>query len=290
LPHWEAALYLLDPQQLSRSASTLRLTLGSIVLTLVAAILFGGWFMSADVRRQMRLAQQKTDFVSNVSHELKTPLTSIRMFADMLADGRVAEPDRQTNYLRIISAESARLTRLINNVLDFARMERGAASGERRACDLVEVVREVVNTCRPHLETVGIPLALDIKVDTLPLIGDRDALAQIILNLLSNAEKYGGHEILVTVRYQTTPGSPGTGCVDVLDRGPGIPPKKTDAIFQPFHRLDDSLASGVSGSGLGLTLARRMAKAHQGNVIYSPRPGGGSCFTLTVPLGAPTEV
>ena len=290
LPHWEAALYLVDPQQLSRSASTLRLTLGSIVLTLVAAILFGGWFMSADVRRQMRLAQQKTDFVSNVSHELKTPLTSIRMFADMLADGRVAEPDRQTNYLRIISAESARLTRLINNVLDFARMERGAASGERRACDLVEVVREVVDTCRPHLEAVGIPLALDVKVDTLPLIGDRDALAQIILNLLSNAEKYGGHEILVSVRYQTTPGSTGTGCVDVLDRGPGIPPKKTDAIFQPFHRLDDSLASGVSGSGLGLTLARRMAKAHGGNVIYSPRPGGGSCFTLTVPLTAPTEV
>lgn len=290
LPHWETALYLVDPQQLSRSASTLRLTLASIVLTLVAAILFGGWFMSADVRRQMHLAQQKTDFVSNVSHELKTPLTSIRMFADMLADGRVAEPDRQTKYLRIISAESARLTRLINNVLDFARMERGAASGERRACDLVEVVREAVDTCRPHLETVGIPLALDIKVDTLPLIGDRDALAQILLNLLSNAEKYGGHEILVTVRYQATPGSPGTGCVDVLDRGPGIPPKKTDAIFQPFHRLDDSLASGVSGSGLGLTLARRMARAHGGNVIYSPRPGGGSCFTLSVPLTAPTEV
>ncbi|HJX82721.1 MAG TPA: histidine kinase dimerization/phospho-acceptor domain-containing protein, partial [Candidatus Angelobacter sp.] len=106
LPHWEAALYLVDPQQISRSASTLQLTLGLIVMTLVAAILLGGWFMAADVRRQMRLAQQKTDFVSNVSHELKTPLTSIRMFADMLAEGRVTEPDRQANYLRIISAES----------------------------------------------------------------------------------------------------------------------------------------------------------------------------------------
>jgi signal transduction histidine kinase len=246
--------------------------------------------MSADIRRQMRLAQQKTDFVSNVSHELKTPLTSIRMFADMLADGRVAEPERQSKYLRIISAESARLTRLINNVLDFARMERGAPSGERRPCDLVEFVREVVDTCRPHLETVGIPLALEMSVDTLPLIGDRDALAQIILNLLSNAEKYGGHEILVSVRRESRPGSADTGCVDVLDRGPGIPPKKIDAIFRPFHRLDDSLASGVSGSGLGLTLARRMAKVHGGNVNYSPSPGGGSCFTLTVPLTTPTEV
>ena len=293
LPHWEAALYLVDPQQINRSASTLKLTLGFVVLALIAAILLGGWLMAADVRRKMLLAQQKTDFVSNVSHELKTPLTSIRMFADMLAEGRVAEPDRQANYLRIISAESARLTRLINNVLDFARMERGAASGERRSCDLVEIVREVIDTCRPHLETVGVALGFEITLDNtaeaLPLIADRDALAQVVLNLLSNAEKYGGHEILVRVRWGKAAGPFGSGCVDVLDRGPGIPPKKLDAIFQPFHRLDDSLASGVSGSGLGLTLARRMARDNGGDVTYSPRAGGGSCFTLTVPLSTAAQ-
>ena len=241
--------------------------------------------MALDVRRQMILAQQTTDFVSNVSHELKTPLTSIRMFADMLAEGRVNEHDRQRNYLRIISAESARLTRLINNVLDFARMERGAPSGERRPCDLVDVVEEVVNTCRPHLEAAGIPLSLEMEVQELPLVADRDALAQIMLNLISNAEKYGGKEIVVRVRQQKNGAdSAGLACVDVLDRGPGIPAKKSETIFQPFQRLDDSLASGVSGSGLGLTLARRMARAHGGDVTYSPRPGGGSCFTLTVPL------
>jgi signal transduction histidine kinase len=279
LPHWEAALYLMDPEKISRSASTLRLTLGLIVIVLVAAILMGGWLMAETARRQMRLAQQKTDFVSNVSHELKTPLTSIRMFADMLAEQRVTEPSRQANYLRIISAESARLTRLINNVLDFARMERGAPSGERRPCDLVEIVREVVDTCRPHLESLSIALALETEAEVLPVIADRDALAQIVLNLLSNAEKYGGYEILVRARCQD-----GSACVNVLDRGPGIPQKKLEDIFEPFHRLDDSLTSGVSGSGLGLTLARRMAKAHDGNVTYSPRSGGGSCFTLTVPL------
>jgi signal transduction histidine kinase len=252
-----------------------------IVIVLVAAILMGGWLMAETARRQMRLAQQKTDFVSNVSHELKTPLTSIRMFADMLAEQRVTDPSRQANYLRIISAESARLTRLINNVLDFARMERGAPSGERRPCDLVEIVREVVDTCRPHLESLSITLALEIDANALPVIADRDALAQIVLNLLSNAEKYGGHEILVRARCQD-----GSACVDVLDRGPGIPAKKLEDIFEPFHRLDDSLTSGVSGSGLGLTLARRMAKAHGGNVTYSPRAGSGSCFTLAVPLGA----
>lgn len=290
LPHWEAALYLVDPQQINRSASTLQLTLAAVVLTLVGAILLGGWLMAADVRRQMQLAQQKTDFVGNVSHELKTPLTSIRMFADMLAEGRVTEPERQSKYLRIISAESARLTRLINNVLDFARLERKATSGEhivetaeRGPCDLVEVVQEVIDTCRPHLETVGAALVLEIDAPTLPLSGDRDGLAQIILNLVSNAEKYGGGEILVRVQREENTQGP-LGCVDVLDRGPGVPARQREAIFKPFRRLHDSLASGVSGSGLGLTLARRMAQAHGGNVTYSDRAGGGSCFTLAVPL------
>jgi signal transduction histidine kinase len=287
LPHWEAALYLLDAQEISRAASTLRLTLGSIVLTLVAAVFLGGWLMATDVRRQMLLAQQKTDFVSNVSHELKTPLTSIRMFADMLAEGRVADADRRTQYLRIIAAESARLTRLINNVLDFARLERGATSAvtaeERRACDLVEIAQEVVDTCRPHLEDAGIHLSLQSEAQSLPLLGDRDALGQIILNLLSNAEKYGGGEVLLRLRREESARRV-LACVDVLDRGSGIPVNQRGAIFEPFHRIHDSLASGISGSGLGLTLARRMAQAHGGNVTYAPREGGGSCFTLRLPL------
>src|SRR5215472_294062 len=200
LPHWEAALYLVDPQQISRSAFTLQLTLGAVVITLVAAILLGGWLMAIDVRRQMLLAQQKTDFVSNVSHELKTPLTSIRMFADMLAEERVEDPGRRARYLRIIAAESARLTRLINNVLDFARMERGSKPRERRLCDLVEITGEVIATCRPHLDDAGVGLSLEVEAAKLPLLGDRDALGQIILNLLSNAEKYGGGQVLVRLR------------------------------------------------------------------------------------------
>jgi signal transduction histidine kinase len=283
LPHWEAALYLVDPQLISRSASTLKLTLGAIVITLVGAILLGGWLMAVDVRRQMRLAQQKTDFVSNVSHELKTPLTSIRMFADMLAEDRVTEPSRRTQYLRIISAESARLTRLINNVLDFARMERRTKLPERRMCDLVEITQEVIATCRPHMDDAGVSLSVEIETKPLPLLGDPDALGQIILNLLSNAEKYGGGEVLVRLRREGIAPQQ-SGCADVLDRGLGIPARQRKAIFKPFHRTHDSLASSTSGSGLGLTLAQRMARAHGGNVTYSPRDGGGSCFTLRLPL------
>jgi signal transduction histidine kinase len=285
LPHWEAALYLVDPNQISRAARTLRATLGLIVLLLVAAIISGGSLIAADVRRQVRLAQQKTDFVSNVSHELKTPLTSIRMFADLLAEKRVPEEARQATYLRIISAEAARLTRLINNVLDFARLEKGAPPGEPRACDLLDAVRDVVETCGPHLEAAGVAFRCEIEAETLPISGDRDALAQIVLNLISNAEKYGGNDVLVRVRRQET-ASGALGCVDVLDRGAGIPARQVRTVFEPFHRLDDSLASGVPGSGLGLTLARRMARAHGGDVTYSARAGSGSCFTLAVPLRA----
>jgi signal transduction histidine kinase len=283
LPHWEAALYLTDPGQVSHSARVLHFTIGLIILLLVVAILAGGSLIGADVGRQMRLAQQKTDFVSNVSHELKTPLTSIRMFADMLAEGRVEDPEKQSTYLRIISAESARLTRLINNVLDFARLERNAPAGERHPCDLVEAAREVVETCQPHLESAGITLGFEVEAGSLLLMGDRDALSQIILNLISNAEKYGGGEIVVRARRQATPAGP-MGCIDVLDRGPGIPTKQVESVFAPFRRLDDSLASGVPGSGLGLTLARRMARAHGGDVTYQPRADGGSCFTLALPL------
>jgi len=285
LPHWEAALYLVDPGQISRAARTLQLTLGLIVLLFVAAIVSGGSLIAADVRRQMRLAQQKTDFVSNVSHELKTPLTSIRMFADLLAEKRVPDEARQATYLRIIAAEASRLTRLINNVLDFARLERGVRvpPGEYRDCDLVDAVRDVAETCAPHLEAAGISFRSEIEAESLPIRGDRDALAQIILNLVSNAEKYGGQDVLVRVRRQETPAG-ALGCVDVLDRGAGIPAKQVRTVFEPFHRLDDSLSSGIPGSGLGLTLARRMARAHGGDVTYSPRAGGGSCFTLTVPL------
>jgi signal transduction histidine kinase len=283
LPHWEAALYLVDPQQISRSAFTLQWTLGAVVITLVAAILLGGWLMAIDVRRQMLLAQQKTDFVSNVSHELKTPLTSIRMFADMLAEERVEDPGRRTRYLRIIAAESARLTRLINNVLDFARLERGGKPRERRPCDLVEITREVVATCRPHLDDAGVRLSLEVEAAKLPLLGDRDALGQIILNLLSNAEKYGGGQVLVRLRREGSAPNE-SGCADVLDRGAGVPARQRSAIFKPFYRMHDSLASGISGSGLGLTLARQMARAHGGDVTCSPRDGGGSCFTLKLPL------
>jgi len=280
LPHWEVAVYLSDPTRLTHSAQTLRLTFGLLVAVLVLAIGVGSWLIVADLRHQLTLARQKTDFVSNVSHELKTPLTSIRMFSEMLAEDRVQDPERQRQRAHIITAETARLTRLINNVLDFARLERGEKKYQFQPLDLGALARETCDTYRPHLESNGYVLRCDIPNEQLPIEGDRDALAQVLVNLLSNAEKYGGDkkEIDLAVERNGT-----SAMVKVLDRGSGVPRGCEDKIFEQFFRAHDSLSSGIQGSGLGLTLARQIARAHGGDVLYEKRDGGGSCFTLRIP-------
>lgn len=287
LPHWEMAVYLLDPEKLAKSAQTLKLTLGLLIAMLLLAIGAGGWLIVADLNRQLALARQKTDFVSNVSHELKTPLTSIRMFSELLAEGRVVEPEKRQSYLNIITAEASRLTRLINNVLDFSRMERGEKKYNFQKCDLVGLVRETVETYRPHLESNGFRVQTTWPESAVTINGDQDALAQVVVNLLSNAEKYcnGQKEISVEVGSLQEP-LPHVE-VRIMDHGTGVPRGCEEKIFEQFYRAHDSLSSGIQGSGLGLTLARQIARAHGGDVVYRPRTGGGSCFTLRLPVGNP---
>jgi signal transduction histidine kinase len=308
LPHWELAVYLLNPAKLTQSAHALKLTLGLLIGVLLTAIGVGSWLIVVDLNRQLTLARQKTDFVSNVSHELKTPLTSIRMFSELLAEGRVTDRAKQRTYLGIITAETARLTRLINNVLDFARIERGEKKYNIQKCDLVSVVRETADTYRPHLEANGFQFACELSDAPAFVNGDRDALAQVVVNLLSNAEKYSDtHKQialslhLVGTRSTASHSSPAESTppdkptardthswveVKVLDRGMGVPKGCEEKIFEQFYRAHDSLSNGIQGSGLGLTLARQIARAHNGEVVYEPREGGGSCFTLRLPVMA----
>jgi signal transduction histidine kinase len=284
LPHWEVALYLLNPAKLTQSARTLKLTLGLLVGVLVLAIGIGSWLIVIDLNRQLTLARQKTDFVSNVSHELKTPLTSIRMFSELLAEGRVQDAAKRQSYLGIITAETARLTRLINNVLDFARLERGEKKYNFQSCDVVGMAREIAESYRPELEANGFQFTCDLPDSPLMVNGDRDALAQVMVNLLSNAEKYsdGRKEIALRIQSRTDP-LPYVE-VEVADRGIGVPEGCQEKIFEQFYRAHDSLSSGIQGSGLGLTLARQIARAHGGDVVYENREGGGSRFVLRLPL------
>jgi signal transduction histidine kinase len=285
LPHWKIGVYLNNPEALTRSARTVKLALTLGVLALIGAIALGSTLIVMDLNRKLTLARQKTNFVSNVSHELKTPLTSIRMFTELLSEGKVADEAQRKHFLHIIGSETARLTRLINNVLDFARMERGEKEYKLERCDLKSVVRDTVENCRPQLEAKGLAVHVVLPDDGAEVTGDCDALAQVLVNLLSNAEKYaaGGKE--VSVELEKLNGAQGAVIeLRVLDRGPGVPRGAEEKIFEQFYRANDSLSSGVQGSGLGLTLARQIARAHAGDVRYEPREGGGSCFVVTVPV------
>lgn len=324
LPHWEVAAYLINPAALSRAGRTLAFTLGLLVVLLLVAIVVGGGLIVADLRRQLMLARQKTDFVSNVSHELKTPLTSIRMFSELLAENRVTDESKRRSYLNIITTEVARLTRLINNVLDFARMERGEKQYQFRQSDLIHLLRDTIESYRPQLESAGFQLKCALPSVAMFIHADGDAIAQVLVNLLSNAEKYSSDrkEIEVTVsasndsasKSATDPrrigmpsqaenagvvstSSTGSGSmlklktnsiveVKVLDRGMGVPAGCEEKIFEQFFRANDSLNSGIQGSGLGLTLARQVARAHGGDLTYQARERGGSCFALRLPLVA----
>jgi signal transduction histidine kinase len=267
---------------LTNSARTLKLTLGLLISLLILAITVGSWLIVSDLNRQLKLARQKTDFVSNVSHELKTPLTSIRMFSELLAEGRVSDTTKQRSYLGIITAETARLTRLINNVLDFARLERGEKKYKFDKCDLASVVKECCETFRPHLEANEFKFECRVPDHPVLVQADRDAIAQVIVNLLSNAEKYSGNEKEIVLILSHAPNE-SRAEVSVLDKGIGVPKGCEQKIFEQFYRAHDSLSSGIQGSGLGLTLARQIARAHGGDVTYEPCNGSGSCFKLTLP-------
>ncbi len=282
LPRWEVAAYLLDPDALSASAKTVLITLSLTIVTLVGAVAVGSWLILRSVNYEMQMAARKTDFVSNVSHELKTPLTSIRMFSELLEGAEEYDTEQTRKYSGVISKESARLTRLIDRLLDFSRLDRDEMKLREEEVDLAELVRETVDNYRLQIEAEGLEVKLSI-VSNDPVLthGDRDALSQVLLNLLTNAEKYaaGGGEVCVSL------GTPSDGMVRLLvqDRGPGISKQHQRRIFEKFYRADESISSGIEGSGIGLALCRQIVERHHGQIRYLKRDGGGSTFAINLP-------
>lgn len=251
-----------------RVASTLALT--AVVVGL--GLLFG-W---RAVRAETKLSERKADFVSAVSHELRTPLTSIRMYADMLREGWVDDKRTEQDYFELIAAESERLARLVNNVLDFSRIEKGKKSFDLRIGDPAVVVRETVEMLHPYLKEKGFEVTVEVP-ETLPACSfDHDALTQILVNLIDNAVKYGREEVRVEALADN-----GEVVLRVLDRGPGVPASERERIFEAFHRGANEKSGG--GSGLGLALVDAYAKAHDGRIEVGDRDGGGAVFALRLP-------
>ncbi len=280
LPHWRVEIFPSHPGMAQAAVRAEKLTIALLVGVLLLAMGIGSWLIVQDLQRQLLLARQKTDFVSNVSHELKTPLTSIRMFADLLDADATLDPVKRRKFVQVIQTEAARLTRLLDNVLDFGRLEQNRHVHRLRPTNLVEVIGDTCDACRPQLEVAGIRLDLELPEHAVTLEVDPDALAQVFYNLLSNVEKYAASGGLACVALHC---DAGRIRITVTDRGPGIPAGACERIFEQFFRAHDSLASGIPGSGLGLTLARRLVELHQGTLDAENLPTGGARFTVTLP-------
>lgn len=251
------------------------------LLLAIAFTLLAGYLLWRDIQRDLRLAEMRSQFVSSVTHELKTPLTAIRMFADTLRLDE--EVDRQTRfeYLDTILHESQRLSRLVDNVLDFGKIERGKKTYRFQPVRLEEVVEEAARAAQYPLEQAGFALEVVTEPDLPRVAADSDALQQAILNLLTNALKYSGNSRRIGLRLDRKDGH---ARIHVVDQGVGIAPEEQERIFERFYRAPTAENEHIPGTGLGLTIVAHIAKAHGGGVEVASRPGSGSSFTIRLPL------
>jgi anti-sigma regulatory factor (Ser/Thr protein kinase) len=253
-------------------------------LSLFCVGMLSAFFLWRDTRRESRIAELRSQFVSSVSHELKTPLTSIRMFAETLQmnDGNDStDPKMRAEYLDTIVSETERLTRLLNNVLDFSRIERGQKNYHMESALLPDVIDAAVRTMRFPLAEQGFALKVDVCEGIPALRIDRDAIEQAVLNLLSNAMKYSGKSRDIELRLCRQNGS---ALIQVFDHGIGIPADEQRHIFEKFYRVPTNENKTISGTGLGLALVAHIAEAHGGSVDVNSKPGEGSTFSIRIPV------
>ncbi len=259
-----------------------------LTLAALSLVLAGGIALTyRNVTKEMALARLKSDFVSNVSHELRTPLSLIRLYAETLEMGRLTSPEKYQEYYRIIRKESERLTGLINNILDFSRIEAGRKEYDFRETDMSELVHNTLDSYRYQLEQNG--FQFEEKIDEVPALRvDREAMARSLLNLVNNALKYSQDRKFIGVNLYRDNGSVK---LEVVDQGIGIPHDEQQKIFEKFYRVGDPLVHNTKGSGLGLSLVRHIVQAHGGEVSVDSTPGQGSKFTIVLPVKtAPTTL
>jgi two-component system phosphate regulon sensor histidine kinase PhoR len=253
---------------------------GGLILALVATTVAGTAATVAVLHREAKVARLQTDFVNKVSHDLRTPLTSIRMFVETLQLGRAQDPERHREALEILAEETGRLSGLINRLLDWARMESGRRAYHLERQPVEAIVDGALEAFAPQLLQRPAAISRSVEPDLPPVLADREALSEALLNLLNNAHKYTGAEKRIAVAARRAGASVQ---VSVSDNGPGIPAPDQKRIFEKFYRARDPLLRSIEGSGLGLAMVKHIVKAHGGTVSVSSRPGQGSTFTIALP-------
>lgn len=257
------------------------LSIGFAILV-IGIIALGIFIIYRDIRREGELSKMKSEFISNVSHELKTPIAAIRMLADNLRQSRVENEGRRMEYYELISKEGARLSHLIENILDFSRIEERKKSFRLERHNLSQIVSDTASQFKSLVEERAQTISVEAQEALPEILVDADAIALAVFNLLDNAVKYSKRDTPICVRVQRRDHSL---CIEVEDHGAGIPKTEQEKIFEKFYRVHDNGGKKIPGSGIGLTLVREIAQAHNGQVNLQSQLGVGSTFQILLPIG-----
>ena len=248
-----------------------------LIALLIIILIIGVWVVFRNIKKEIELAQIKSDFVSNVSHELRTPLSLISMFAETLEMGRIKTEEKKQEYYNIISQETSRLSRIVNKILSFSKMEAGKRTYNFKEMNLNETINEVYETYKFHLENNGFKFSL-ILDEAIPFINaDSEAISEAIINLIDNAVKYSDEQKDISIK---TGREKEFVTIEVEDKGVGITLDDQKKIFDKFYRVSSGLVHNSQGTGLGLTLVKNIVEAHKGKIDLRSEPGKGSSFKL----------
>lgn len=280
-PDWTLQFYQADPHLLEAFLTSRRGVYFYMFILIAGILIFGLILTMRSFTREMELARMKSDFVSTVSHEFKSPLTSIRQIAEMLHAGRVPSEDRRQKYYDVLLEQSERLSLLTENVLSFARMEEGKKEFQFEKVDMETLLRNIVSTIQDRVQHDGFTIELKIAKPLHSIEADVSALTQAVNNLIDNAVKYSGKSKRVIVRAFNDEQSV---VIEVEDFGVGIKKDEMNRVFDRFYRGGDELTRTVKGSGLGLTLVKQIVEAHKGTIQVESEPDKGSVFAIKFPL------
>ena len=279
-PPWKIELFQ-DPARGLGSLDLRRNFYFWTILTLIFVLVFGALLIVRTIGHELEVLRVKSDFVSSVSHEFKTPLTSIRALMERLVDGKVQDPGKVEQYYSIIAKDTDKLTRLVNNLLDFSKIEEGKKEYGFSDTDIVRLATEQVQAFKKEQVLCGPDIRLEIAGDIPNLRADADSLSRALANLLSNAVKFTPAGKAIRVGLSS---SPENVILDVEDEGIGIPPDEVEKVFEKFYQGKNAAAQSAKGTGLGLTLVKHVVEAHGGKILVESRLGQGSKFSLIFPI------